>query len=193
MKDQNPTDRLLPYPDHPLLKYALKSPILLWRLGFGPIIGKLFLVLTTTGRKSGLPRRTVVEYHHYNGQIFIMAAWPESDWYRNIQNNPRVTVQTAAGVERCTARRITADEELKQVFGFVEKNPLFKSFWEKLGGPETVEDFLAEKDRYHLITFEKTDASTPPPLTTDLVWIWPALLIMGMIGFWIGRQTARKT
>lgn len=47
----------MPYPKG-LLKLLFKSPILLYRLGLGLFVGRLFMVLTTIGRKSGKPRRT---------------------------------------------------------------------------------------------------------------------------------------
>jgi len=65
----------LPYPDHPALKTLLKTPQFIWRMGLGKLVGQLFLILTTTGRKSGLPRRTAVEYHKFDGRKFIAAAW----------------------------------------------------------------------------------------------------------------------
>ena len=42
-------------------------PQLLYSLGLGPIYGRLVLLLTTTGRKSGLPRVTPLQYEEVNG------------------------------------------------------------------------------------------------------------------------------
>ena len=53
----------IPYPDTPLMKHAYRFPVLLYRLGLGRLAGRLFMILTTTGRSSGLPRRTAIEFH----------------------------------------------------------------------------------------------------------------------------------
>ena len=182
----------LPYPDHPALKTLLKTPQFLWRLGLGKLVGQLFLILSTTGRTSGLPRRTAVEYHKFNGQKCIAAAWPQSDWYRNLQADPRVTLQSADGVEHVSARRITSEEDLTRVFQFVEENPLFRRFWEGLGGPSDLEEFIKEKDRLHLLTFDPTEKPTPPPLEKDLLWIWPIAAAAGLTAVWIGRSLSQN-
>lgn len=70
------TERLT-YPTGTPLKYLYKTPILLYRMGLGPVIGRLFMIITTTGRKSGLPRRTAIEFHQYGGmRCFINATYP---------------------------------------------------------------------------------------------------------------------
>lgn len=178
----------IPYPKHPLLKAVFKFPILLWRLGLGSISGRLFMIMTTTGRKSGKPRRTAIEYHEINGKNYVLAAWPKSDWYQNLLADPRVTIQTARGSQSCVARRLTDDEELGRVFDFVEKNPLMRYFWEMLGFNLTREEFLAQKDRFYLIVFEPTDQPTPPPLEADLKWVWAVIGLSGLAGFFIGRR-----
>lgn len=54
----------------------------------------MVLVLTTTGRKSGLPRQTPLQYEEVNGEYYIASARGASaDWFRNLQANPQVSVQ----------------------------------------------------------------------------------------------------
>lgn len=100
----NPFTAKLPDPTG-AMRQLYKLPILLYRLGFGPLVGKLFMILTTRGRKSGLPRHTPVEYRTYHGRKYVMVGWPKSDWYRNILADPLVTIQTAAGTESVKAAR----------------------------------------------------------------------------------------
>lgn len=87
----------IPYPSHPALRRLFQLPIWLRRLGLGALTGRLFLILTTRGRKSGLPRHTALEYHTFKGRIYVMAAWPKSDWYQNLLADPHVTIQTVHG------------------------------------------------------------------------------------------------
>ena len=52
-------------------------------LGLAPLIGRSFLLLTTTGRKSGRPRRAMLEYHTLGSRRYITSAWgARADWYR---------------------------------------------------------------------------------------------------------------
>jgi deazaflavin-dependent oxidoreductase (nitroreductase family) len=101
------------YPSRRAMQMVYRSPIWLYRLGWGPLVGRLFMILTTTGRKSGLPRRTAMEFHQHHGRKYVMVGWRAADWYKNILANPLVTVQTAWGTEHARARRITTLEELR--------------------------------------------------------------------------------
>jgi len=163
----------IPYPSSPLLRQLFRLPILLWRLGLGRLVGRLFMVLTTTGRSSGQPRRVAIEYHEFRGRKYVMAAWPQSDWYRNIVHQPLVTVQTAGGAEPATARRIVDPGELNEAYDFVESNPVFRRWLRVLGVASDREEFIASGDRLHLLTFDPTDQETPLPQSGDLWWIWP--------------------
>jgi deazaflavin-dependent oxidoreductase (nitroreductase family) len=189
--ERRPLIDKIPYPSHPLLKYGFKSPLLLWRLGLGPVFGRLFMILTTKGRKSGLPRHTPLEYHIVNGRPHVVAAWPQSDWYRNIQTNPLVTVQTAAGSESMVARRLTADDELSALFDYAESHPTLRKIWEALSIDFSRESFLADKERFHILTFEPAAEPTPPPLTADLWWLWPAAAVAGLAAVWFFRRMWR--
>ncbi len=68
----------------------------------------LVLLLTTTGRKSGLPRQTRLQYEKDGGVIYVAAArGQQADWFRNIVANPRVEVQFEGQSLRGLAEPIT--------------------------------------------------------------------------------------
>lgn len=166
----------MPYPKG-LLKLVFKSPILLYRLGLGFFIGRLFMVLTTIGRKSGKPRRTAIEFHEFEGKPTVMSGWgTRTDWYRNLEANPLATVQTWRGVQSVRARRIESEEELRRAFEWAQSNPTMRQMMKFAGLEMTPEQFLAERERFTLVTFEPTDEPTPAPLRADLVWVWALLL-----------------
>jgi deazaflavin-dependent oxidoreductase (nitroreductase family) len=72
----------------------IRVPRLLYALGLGPLIGRLVLLLTTTGRKTGKPRVVPLQYEEDEGVVYLGSArGAEADWYRNIVANPRVHVQ----------------------------------------------------------------------------------------------------
>ena len=69
-------------------------PQWLYALGLGPVYGRLVLLLTTTGRKSGLPRITPLQYEEVDGLFYVAAArGQKADWFRNIVANSKVEVR----------------------------------------------------------------------------------------------------
>jgi deazaflavin-dependent oxidoreductase (nitroreductase family) len=71
-----------------------KPPQLAYALGLGPLIGHRVLLLTTIGRKTGLPRTTPLQYEKIDGQYFVGSAkGVKADWYRNLVANPQVKVR----------------------------------------------------------------------------------------------------
>ncbi len=82
----------------------MRLPRFLWRLmHFAKVpytknpkapIGGVVLLLTTTGRKSGQPRVTPLQYEEENGVIYIGSArGTQADWFKNIVACPQVRVQ----------------------------------------------------------------------------------------------------
>jgi deazaflavin-dependent oxidoreductase (nitroreductase family) len=64
------------------------------RFGFGSKVGPPLLILTTTGRKSGLPRQTPLQYELIDGVYYSGSMRGDSaDWYRNILADPRVSIE----------------------------------------------------------------------------------------------------
>ncbi|MFZ5881910.1 MAG: nitroreductase family deazaflavin-dependent oxidoreductase [Chloroflexota bacterium] len=172
----------LPYPAG-LMKWLFKSPILLHRMGLGFIVGRLFMILTTVGRRSGQPRRTVIEFHEFKGRKYIFSGWgTNTDWYRNIEAHPHITIQTWRGAERVLAHRLVEDGELAQAFEFAMSNPTMRTVFKSLGFEMTVEQFLAQRERFTFVTFDPTDQSTPEPLQPDLVWLW-LVPLLGLAAF----------
>ena len=47
---------------------------LLYAAGLGPLVGKIILLLTTTGRKSGLKRITPLQYEEIDGKYYLGSA-----------------------------------------------------------------------------------------------------------------------
>ncbi len=67
---------------------------LLYALGLGRIIGRIVLLLTTTGRKTGLPRVTPLQYEEIDGAVCVASAKGiRAHWFRNILADPRVRVR----------------------------------------------------------------------------------------------------
>ena len=73
------------------------------------------LKLTTTGRKSGLPRTVMLTSPHQIGDCLVIVASKggadtHPDWFLNIQSNPQVHIQTRNRSEEMAARIVSAEE-----------------------------------------------------------------------------------
>jgi deazaflavin-dependent oxidoreductase (nitroreductase family) len=73
--------------------------------------------ITTLGRRSGIPRRIEVWFHHVDGRWYITGMPGPRSWYANVRANPRFVVHlkhavtadlpaTAAPVDEPTRRRV---------------------------------------------------------------------------------------
>ncbi|HEX8991750.1 MAG TPA: nitroreductase family deazaflavin-dependent oxidoreductase [Anaerolineales bacterium] len=80
----------------------------LYRSGLGPVVGHLVLLLTTTGRKSGLPRTTPLQYEELDGAIYVGSArGTKANWFRNILANPCIRVRIGSREFEATAEPVT--------------------------------------------------------------------------------------
>ena len=77
-----------------LYKLINKPPRIAYALGLGPLIGRLVLLLTTRGRRTGLLRVTPLQYEQIEGKYYVGSAFgTRTDWYRNILADPGVRVR----------------------------------------------------------------------------------------------------
>lgn len=75
-----------------------------------------YLYLTTTGRHTGRPHRIEIWFAAHEGRLYLLSGGGErSDWVRNLQAHPRVTVElgdeTRVGVAR-VVQPDTAEDRL---------------------------------------------------------------------------------
>jgi deazaflavin-dependent oxidoreductase (nitroreductase family) len=100
-----------------LLRWFFRAPVALYRMGLGGLM-PMQLMLTTSGRKSGQPRRAVVDVLQHDratDTYYVVSAYGErSDWYRNLQANPAVRVQVRW--RKFSARATTLSEKEAEEF-----------------------------------------------------------------------------
>ncbi len=105
MKEQPPT--LVRHRPRGLRRLLFRLPVYLYR---GPIAlllaWRCVILLTTIGRKTGLPRRTAVSAMRLDDRFVVFAGYAgiRADWYRNILANPQVVVRHGLRCWRATAR-----------------------------------------------------------------------------------------
>ena len=109
-------------------RFLFRLPIWLYKIHLGGLLGNRFLLLTHTGRKSGLPRQTVIEVVRFDRQkrIFYAASgWGEkSDWYKNVVKNPHVSIQSGQVNQQAVAERISVEEAGEELVQYAHKHPL---------------------------------------------------------------------
>ena len=114
-------------PPRGLARLGFRLPIWFYRLGLGGLLGKRFLMLTHTGRKSGLQRQTVLEVvqYHPDGNTFVVTAGfgPRSDWYQNVRKQPLVTVQSGGRRWKMQANFLPPEQAAEELLDYYHHHP----------------------------------------------------------------------
>ncbi|MCE7988073.1 MAG: nitroreductase family deazaflavin-dependent oxidoreductase [Caldilinea sp. CFX5] len=170
--------------------------ILLWRLGLGawvngwPTVGGRIMVLTHTGRKSGMRRRTPVNYAEIDGALYCTAGFgPGSDWYRNLLVNPQVEVWLPQGWWAATAADVTNRAERLSILRQVLINSGFAA---RAAGIDPVRmsdvELRVATSGYRLVQIQRTAACTGRGGPGELAWIWPLLTLGLLLYIWLPKK-----
>lgn len=109
-----------------ILWYLFRSPLYLyhWRLGW--IFGKRLLLLTHTGRRTGLTRHTlleVVEYRQKGPEVVVVNGFgPDCDWVRNIEAGPGEEVTVGSRHFAAVHRRLGEEEAMHVIQAYEYRN-----------------------------------------------------------------------
>ena len=110
------------------LRLGLRLPIWLYRLHLDFMLGDRFLMLIHTGRKSGLPRQTVIEVVQHDkatDTYYVVSGWAEkSDWYRNIRKTPQVTIHVHGRVFHSQAEFIPQEKAIGILETYAREHPV---------------------------------------------------------------------
>ena len=110
-----------------LLRLGLCLPVWLYRLRLGRLLGRRFVMLTHTGRKSGRRYQTVLEVVRYDpatGVVMVASGWGEkADWLRNILKTPAVTVNIGHRRFEAVAARLTVEEAADELCDYAAHHP----------------------------------------------------------------------
>ncbi|HWQ45701.1 MAG TPA: nitroreductase/quinone reductase family protein [Longilinea sp.] len=104
----------------------MAGPVMAYRRGLGPLIGRMILLLTTTGRKSGLKRLTPLQYEKIGDDFCVGAGYgPKSDWYRNVLANPHVHVRVKKLSFDAVAEPVTDPSRIADFLAYrLKRHPL---------------------------------------------------------------------
>lgn len=84
-----------------------------YRLGMGLLMGKMILLLTTTGRRTGLARTIPLQYEtEGNTFVVVSAGGMKADWVRNIQADERIQFEIGRKKAMGKAELVTDAERI---------------------------------------------------------------------------------
>jgi deazaflavin-dependent oxidoreductase (nitroreductase family) len=84
--------------------------------------------ITTTGRRTGTPRRIEIAIHNLDGRLFIsgMPSPRKRAWLYNLEADPHMTVHVKVPSDRkdlaATARVISDEAERREIMPFIAAN-----------------------------------------------------------------------
>ena len=111
----------------------------LWRLTRGRFVDAVgaapFLLLTTTGRKTGRLRTTPVLYLEDGSDLVVVASFGGNDmhpaWYLNLREYPEAEVVIRGGRRRVSAQEISTDQKKLIWARLVKSYPQFEIYQQR--------------------------------------------------------------
>lgn len=76
-----------------LMRWLLRVPPALYRVGLAGRLGPRLLLLTTIGRRTGRRRTVGLNYALDGDAVYVFSGFGRTDWYANLLADPRVEVQ----------------------------------------------------------------------------------------------------
>ncbi len=112
-----------------LARRVAQLPVALYRLvpGWETLFGKRWMLVTTTGRRTGKPRSVlldVVGHDRASGRYYVQPGRREADWVRNVIAHPFVRVQIARTHFDAQVIDVSGPEGAEHVFAFAQKHRL---------------------------------------------------------------------
>ena len=93
---------------------VFRTPLFLYRRGWGRVLGRTFMLLVHVGRKTGQPHETVAMVlgdDRETGEVVICSGWgPDVDWLRNLHAGPAQEVRIGHDRFAPQHRFLTEDE-----------------------------------------------------------------------------------
>lgn len=123
---RTPPARTFAHPPRTRVQRAVhRAPIALYRWGLGGLLGRRFVLLTHTGRRTGASRQVVLEVvgRHDGGYLVASGYGPRAQWFRNIVADPRVRFQVGRHRHTGEARPLPPDESGRCLAEYARRHP----------------------------------------------------------------------
>jgi len=180
-------------------RYFNRFMLLMWRLGLGPLINFLpryvgrIMVITHRGRKSGLLRRTPVNYTISDGEIYCTSGFgADADWYRNIRKDPRVEVWLPDGWYEGEAVDVSDEPGRLAILRQVLFASGFAAYAAGIDPIKTTDDELDALTRdYRLVHILRTAPRTGQGGPGEFSWVWPVATMI-LLPLALRRRSRRR-
>ncbi|MFO7624956.1 MAG: nitroreductase family deazaflavin-dependent oxidoreductase [Anaerolineales bacterium] len=157
-----------------------KFMLLLFRLGLGSYgngtrWGGWIMVLSQRGRKTGLLRRTPLNYALVDGDVYCLAGFgAQADWYRNVLATPEVEVWLVEGRWAGIAEDVSDHPQRLELLRKVLVASGFASYAAGID-PIKLDDASLDAltQNYRLVRIRREEARTGLGGPGDLAWVWP--------------------
>ncbi len=181
-----------------LAKTVFRLPLYLYQLGWGPVMKWIpLLILTTEGRNSGKARHVVVEYRRRGRKYYVVSGWGKNaDWYRNVLENQRVTIQLGSDV--LDAKAIPVDnppEALSALYMFSRNSWIYESLFARMTSAQAADlSTLANVvDEFTVVRLEPSEEAPALPTIepfSEPVRQWGTICAV-LVALWLLVSLAR--
>lgn len=148
---------------------VFRAPLLLYRRGWGRLLGRTFLLLVHVGRRTGQPHETVAMVladNRVSGEVVICSGWgPGADWVHNLHAGPGLEVRVGRDRFTPSHRFLTEEEAFGVGVAFRRAHPwrmrLISSIlgWGDLRRDDAVREFVR---RHPFVAFRPTKPIEDP-------------------------------
>ncbi|MCS5733765.1 nitroreductase/quinone reductase family protein [Herbiconiux daphne] len=124
--------------------------------------GERTIDITTTGARTGRPRRIEVWFYRVDGQIYLSSSPARRDWYANIVANPDFTFHLKNGVRAdlaATGTPVLEPDRREAVFTAIIAD--LNQPWNPAGIPQPVEPLAEWMQGSPLISVEFGEPAAP--------------------------------
>lgn len=105
-----------PFRVSPFAKAAMSLQVFLMRRNWMPGMSEQVMIITTTGRKSGKPFSTPIGFLRDGNSYLALNNGGRSNWYKNVQQNPEVTLEIKGQIIRARGEPVTDKIEKHKIF-----------------------------------------------------------------------------
>ena len=117
---------------NPFMKFFFKAPLFMHKVGLGgweKIIGAEWMLISTTGRKTGKRRDSMVDVMDYDTSTdtyYIEAAYgSRADWFKNIKANPIFDAQVGRRKFKAQVQELDAAGTGEMLVRFFRRKPAY--------------------------------------------------------------------
>lgn len=116
-----------PEPPSGVRRLLWRLPIQLYRMRIGWLLGGRMMLITHTGRVSGVKRQAVIEVVEQDpsdgSYVAASGFGVGADWYQNVTTTPDVTIQVGSRTVPATATPVSADDGPDLMARYAARHP----------------------------------------------------------------------